>query len=171
MLETEIKFPVKSLGGIRAKLKELRFRLAWKGQEENYYFDTPRRTLRGRGKTLRLRRWTGHSVTLTLKAVPKQRGSRRYKTRQEYQLYIDDLTTARRLLTGLGFAKWLRYKKYREHWILPGVSVELDRLGSRHFVEIEAAPLQIRRVAGQLGLEWRQGITQSYLQLLAQSRR
>ena len=58
-----------------------------------------------------------------------------------------------------------------ETWRLAGATVLLDELAFGCFVEIEAEPDAIERAVGLLGLDLASGITRSYLDLQAESRR
>lgn len=165
MKESEIKFKVKDLGQVRNILRKLGAKLIWQGDEENFYFDTPKRILKKEKMTLRLRKWEGHSNFLTLK-TKASRSPKALKVRNEFQIVLNDLIIARKIVEKLGFYEWLRYKKYREHWKLGKNSIELDKLGKRSFVEVEGSKKEIDKLAKQLGLDWRRSITKSYLNLL-----
>jgi|SRR3989344_4950731 len=165
MKEIEVKFRVADLGAPRKKLKALGWRCVWKGNEENYFFGTPSRVFRRAGSNLRLRRWNGHSVSITFKTKPKTAG-KRYKVRNEYQIMADSLPAARSLLIALGYTEIFRYKKYREHWKLRGASIELDRVMGVLFVEVEGSRKIIEKYAHLLDLDWARSTTKGYLTLL-----
>ncbi|MEK7512898.1 MAG: class IV adenylate cyclase [Patescibacteria group bacterium] len=149
--ETEVKFRVSDFAPVVRELKRVGGRLDWKGTERTVYFDTPSGTLRKLGSTLRLREWNRHSVSLTYKG--KQKGGKRFKVREELQVELDDLATAKRMLLRLGFAAGLRYAKHREHWILRRTVIELDTIAGRRFVEVEGTKSAIERMARRLGLD------------------
>src|SRR3989344_1840606 len=150
MKEIEIKFRVKNFRGVIPKLEALGAKLEWRGTEESYFFDTPKKTLKHKHYMLRLRRWSGHKDILTLKTKPGEEDAK-YKVRDEYEVEISDLRTAGIILRHLGFVEDLRYKKYREHWLLGDAVVELDKLSGQCFVEIEASKKRIDELAHQLG--------------------
>jgi len=169
MKETEVKFEVKSLKPVAEKLKAMGGSLVWKGSEESWFFDTPKQTLRRAGKMVRLRDWQGHSKTLTLKTAP-EKISTKYKVRNEYEVKIENLGIMERILKELGLVEAFKYKKYREHWALPGASVELDKIAGRYFVEIEAPEKTINDLASRLGLSWDTATTQSYFFIINSAR-
>ena len=60
----------------------------------------------------------------------------------------------------------LEYRKTRETWQLDGALVALDTLDFGRFVEIEGAEADVRRVAGQLGLEMERAVEKGYPALM-----
>ena len=164
MKEIEVKFRVRRFDEIRAKLQKMGAGLVWKGMEENYFFDTRDRSLNKKGILLRLRHWDNHSNTLTVKT--KVSRNKKYKIKDEYQVEISDIDEGRKLFTVMGFREHFRYRKYREHWKLGKASVELDKIEHLLFVEIEAPPKEIDRLAGILGLGWNDAVREGYIRIL-----
>lgn len=165
MKETEVKFRVKNFGGIVKKLKKMGAVLDWRGLEASYYFDTPDNKLKTKKQNLRLRKWSGHSNTLTLK-IPPRKNHKKYKVQNEYQIEINNIKTAADILKNLGFVECLRYKKYRQHWKIKGASIELDAMDGRRFVEIEASENKINELAEVFNLDWNLATTKSYVSIL-----
>jgi len=165
MKEIEIKFRVRDFRAVTLKLHKLGARLEWRGTEESYFFDTLKGTLKHKRYNLRLRRWSGHKDTLTLKTKPGEEDSK-YKVRDEYEVEVSDLKTTGAILRHLGFEEYLRYKKYREHWLLKDAAVELDKLAGQHFVEIEAPKKRIDELATFLGLDWKKAEKRGYISIL-----
>ena len=165
MKEIELKFKVANFREIIPQLKKLGGKCVWRGTEESWFFDTPAKTLKKKRQMLRLRSWAGHSHSLTLKLEP-ERSHKRYKVRDEFQIIVDDINVTREILKHLGFVEYIRYKKYREHWKLPGAYIELDILKHLHFVEIEASKDRINQLVQILRLDWSQTTTQGYLSIL-----
>lgn len=165
MREIEIKFRVRDFHAVRAKLQTLGALLEWKGNEESYFFDSAKEVLKHKHYNLRLRRWSGHKDTMTLKTKPGEE-DRKYKVRNEYEIEVDNIRTAGVILEHLGFKEYLRYKKYREHWKLGDASIELDKLSGQHFVEVEAAKKRIDELVPILGLDWRNAEKRGYISLL-----
>jgi predicted adenylyl cyclase CyaB len=91
----------------------------------------------------------------------------RFKAKQESELELSDLETMRHILHRLGFTSERVYEKYREHFTHPdGSAAELDRLPHMgHFLELEADPERIERIAAQLGLELTDGLRENYFAL------
>lgn len=165
MREIEVKFEVDGFEEIRERLKKLKAKLIWEGNEENFYFDFTDRQLRRGGKMLRLREWKGHSVSVTLKEKILNT-SDRYKIRNELELEAPDMKTAKAFLGALGLQKTKSYTKYRWHWAVGNAYVELDSLGGRYFVEIEGTKKKIQHLAKRLGLDWNRATTESYITLI-----
>ncbi len=170
MDETEVKFCVKSFNAVRAKIKELGGRCEWKGEERNYFFDTPDKKLWKQKATLRLRERENGPAALTVKVTP-ERNHGKYKVMREYEIIVSDVSETAQMLKLLGFAQWFQYKKQREHWDLSGgVHVELDAVGKLKFVEIEASKKKIDALAKALELDWETSTTEGYLSILGARR-
>lgn len=170
MKEIEVKFKVLSLDELREKIKRLGGKLEWSGQEESFFFDTPGKKLRRKGKFIRLRKWDGHSSSFTLKVRPENETGK-YKIRDEYQTEVSDLETLKNILKILGFVQNFSYIKYREHWKLEGACVELDKLGEQSFIEIESSKKAINELAKKLGLNWSQSTIKSYFDIARETKK
>ncbi|MBX4190015.1 class IV adenylate cyclase [Candidatus Parcubacteria bacterium] len=163
MIETEVKFRVKSFKSIISALKVVGAKLIWKGREENFFYDTPTMILKKEDKTLRLRREPTGKVVLTLKS--SLRSGKKYKVKREYQITTDNFKNAHLILTRLGYKPWFQYTKNRQHWKVGNVVVELDTLGKSKFVEIESSKKRINEYAAILGLNWKSSTTDGYITL------
>ena len=125
-LETEVKFAVEELAGVRERLLAAGAELVRERVlEVNLRFDNPWNGLRAAGKVLRLRR--DDRVRMTLK-LPVGPWGTQAKTLREIELEVSDLTIARQLLVELGFHSWFVYEKYRENYHLGGTEISLDEL-------------------------------------------
>jgi adenylate cyclase, class 2 len=164
-LEQEVKF---YLGNLRAfenrlvssggELKQPRI------LETNLRFDTPDRRLSGSYQTLRLRQ--DKVCRLTWKGAGNPAGE--VSAREELEIEVSDLNTARAILEGLGFEIMLIYEKYRSAYMLGDVEISLDKMPFGNFCEIEGPDVaSIRNIAELLGLEWEKRSTLSYLALFA----
>jgi predicted adenylyl cyclase CyaB len=153
---------VDGLAPIRGVLRKLGAKLVWRGAEASQYFEHPLLRLSETGKTLRLRKWPGHSAMLTLKSKLGGKDAK-YKIREEKQTYLRNFSAMEKILLGLGFVKTQFYRKKREHWSYGGAHIELDVLRGIRFVEIEGSAAKIKQMAGLLGLKMEDGITKSYL--------
>ena len=165
--EIEAKLRVADHAPIREKLRRAGAILVGKGHESNLVFDDPAGSLRASGRLLRLRR--DDRARLTFKA-PASSGAidSRLKVRREVEVEVSDFESAREIVEGLGLWVVAGYEKDRETWRFHGASVCLDTLAFGSFVEIEGEPPAIQRVATELGLDLRNGITRSYLDLQAE---
>ena len=169
--EIEVKFRVQKLGGYREKLKKLQAQLEWMGKEKNIYFERNDAYLEQGGKVLRVREWPGHSASITSKSSAPKTSGRRYDERREEQTDIADFASMCRILEMIGFDKVLVYEKKREHWKLGKVSIELDRLHGRSYVEIEGTKKQIDKIARLLGLDWEDRESRSYYRIARERQR
>ena len=116
------------------------------------------------GRLLRLRR--DRRARLTFKEpVAEGAADPRLKVRREVEVEVSNFENAREILEGIGYRVSAGYEKERETWRLHGASVCLDELEFGRFIEIEGEPAEIERVAADLGLDLRDGITRSYLDL------
>lgn len=164
--EVEVKFLVEDFRMIRAKLRKMRARLAWKGRNPTLYFDVPSATLRKAGKILRLQKRPGHPGKLTLKSGTGRK-DRRYKIQKEWKVTVTDFDAVRDILKSIGFVVVFRYMKKREHWLLRDAAIELDELDDgRRFVEIEGSKKRIAELARVFGLDWNNSTSVSYFDLL-----
>ena len=134
--------------------------LPW--QPKQLLFDTPGESLRRDGRVLRLRK-IGQQALLTFKGPATYREG--VKSRDEAELEVDGATMLS-ILDGLGYRPLLEYRKTRETWQLDGALVALDTLDFGRFVEIEGAEAEVRRVAGQLGLEMARAVEKGYPALM-----
>ncbi len=171
-LEIEAKIRVDHHGPVRDKLRELGAEPLGRVLETNDIFDGADGALRRTGRGLRVRRTqedgSGASNTILTVKGPVMPGP--YKTREEYEVGVDDLESARRALAALGFVRILSYQKYRDSWKLDDCRVELDEpphIGL--FVEIEGSSDEaVRRVQGRLGLGDAPHVQASYVRMLSE---
>ena len=171
MREIEARFKVlpPAFRQVRKILAKSGGNCIWKGVEKNIFFDTPDSALAHRGSSLRLRKWQGHSVSLTLKDKVAS-GKRRYKEEEEYQILVAGFSPAYDLLRALGYAEIERYEKRREHWKIGRTFIELDRVCGKCFIEIEGSRSAINKLARVFKLSWRDASTQSYRALIKELR-
>jgi adenylate cyclase class 2 len=166
-LETELKYPVDSLLGLRRQLiAEDEASLLGEYFESNQIFDWPDRRLLSRQRLLRLRQ-ADRSV-LCLKSRP-QREQPGLKAWVEKQTEVGSARETRALLQGLGLHPVLEYEKIRSKWAWGVCRVCLDRVPFGRYVEIEGPAKMIRALATRLGLE--HPITDSYHELNSKLRR
>jgi adenylate cyclase class 2 len=185
--EIEIKLRIRDAPALRKKLRTAGARPIRRVHEMNTLFDTPRGALRKRGILLRLRVETpvgqkrSAATIVTLKG-PSQ-ANRKYKVREEINLGMGDVgaglktaptTLVERALEMLGFHPAVRYEKFRESFLWPGLrpaggfKVEWDETPIGDFLELEGPPRVIDRVARRLGYAAQDYIRESYLALHAQ---
>ncbi len=133
--------------------------------EMNFRFDTPDQRLTKNFQVLRLRQ--DQSVHLTYKGPADP--SSEVSVRPEIEFEVSDLASARQFLEALGYQVTITYEKYRTTYRLENTEIVLDELPYANFVEIEGADfVSIKRIANQLGLDWKQRIKLSYLAIFYQ---
>ena len=151
-LEQEVKFYLpdpqafeKRLLASGASLKQPRM------LETNLRFDTPDRRLSKSFQVLRLRQ--DKLCRLTWKGAGDPAGE--VSAREELEVTVSDLETARAILEGLGFEVMLVYEKYRSAWMLGEVEISLDEMPFGHFCEVEGPDIEsIKNAAALLALDW-----------------
>ena len=161
--ETEIKFHVKDLKEMQARLGQLgALCIQTRVHETNLRFDLPDGSLSAAGRVLRLR--LDDAARLTYKG-PSQaiNGTRR---RVEIEFTVGDHDSARQFLEALGYVASSTYEKFRTTYELPAAHVMLDELPYGGFVEIEADSVEvIHATADRLGLDWEAAVPLSYLEI------
>jgi adenylate cyclase, class 2 len=159
--ETEIKFRIADLEGLRSQLRRLGFEEATPRMHEmNVLFDLPGRPLRARGDILRIRKY-GESWVLTHKA--KSAGnSGPHKVRVETETRVEDGEKMEAILRGLQFEPVFRYEKFRAEWKDGKGHVVLDETPIGNFGEIEGTAEWIDKVAQDLGIGPSDYLTDTY---------
>ena len=159
--ETEIKLAVKSAASARRLLKEAGFVVSRpRVFEANMVFDTAQQLLRTSSSLLRIRQ-AGKLVTMTYKGIPEPGN---YKSREELELKIDNVTAMRAIVERLGFECVFRYEKYRTEFHRPpqaGLAM-LDEPPVGVYLELEGTPHWIDRNARLLGFQKSDYLTDSY---------
>ena len=170
MREIEAKLRVPSHDAVREKLRSLGATHIRTGIETNVIYDQPDGSLRKRGMGLRVRVVAVESgdappATITVKGP---RISSALKSREEFEVQVDNAATAAAMLDMLGYRVVLRYEKRRETWTLDQCSVELDtppHIGL--FVEIEGPTSEaVEAVRARLNLADTPHVEPSYVRML-----
>ncbi len=166
--ELEVKFYVRDLRGVEARLQALGAHLTQpRTHERNLRFDTPSGDLASAFRVLRLRQDTASRMTYKGPAT-FQDGVR---VRQEIEFVVEDFHAACDLLQALGYQVSMIYEKYRTTYELQGAHVTLDELPYGDFVEIEGPDTEsIHTVNNKLGLNWEARLPDSYIVLFNQLR-
>jgi len=161
--ELEVKFYVKDLGAVEARLrKSMALLVQPRTHEFNLRFDTPTGDLARSYRVLRLRQDT--AARLTYKGPSQmQEGVR---IRQEIEFTVGNFRSARKFLEALGYQVSMIYEKYRTMYDLDKVHVALDELPYGDFVEIEGPDAtSIHSVNQIVGLNWEASVPDSYTML------
>lgn len=161
--ETEIKFYIRDLERLEARLRDLGAQLIQpRVLETNIRYDLPDARLRSEGRVLRLRQDTAARLTYK-SASQKEQG---ILSREEIEFTVEDFEKAKRFLEALGYERLAYYEKYRTTYELNETLIMLDELPYGGFIEIEGEnDKSIRRVADQLNLNWEAAAGTSYLAL------
>ena len=162
-LEQEVKFYINDLKAFEERLisSDAHLKLE-RCLEMNYRFDTPDRRLSKSYQALRLRQ--DRICRLTWKGAGDPKGE--VSAREELEVEVSDLATARAILEGLGFELMLVYEKYRSAYMLGEVEISLDEMPFGNFCEVEGPDIEsIKKVAALLDLDWDKRSTLSYLAL------
>ena len=162
-LEMEVKFYLNDPSGYEKRLRSIGASLKQpRTHELNYRFDNPDLSLTRAHRVLRLRQ--DQNVIITYKG-PAQ-SNQPVSIRQEIELEVGDLTTARSFLEALGYRVSVQYEKYRTTYDLNGLEITLDEMPFGVFTELEGDnPAHIQTVAASLSLLWSTRITDSYIML------
>ncbi|GAB4403746.1 MAG: class IV adenylate cyclase [Anaerolineales bacterium] len=161
--ELEVKFWVKDLAAVRARLQNLGAHLhSERVHETNLRFDTPEYNLQNNLQVLRLRR--DQRIRLTYKGPSSNEGGARLRT--EIEIEVNDFDQTQNLLHALGYRVSSTYEKYRSTYQLREIEIVLDELPYGDFVELEGThPEDLHALSAQLGLAWESRLQSSYLAL------
>ena len=162
-LEIEVKFYLTDMTAYEKRVRNIGATLIRpRMREVNYRFDTPDMNLAREHRVLRLRQDTSNILTYKGPTQVKDGVS----VRPEIELEVDDFNSARTLLEELGYRLSLKYEKWRTIYQLGNLEITLDEMPFGNFTEIEGEDsFQIQQTASLLALDWKTGITDSYLLL------
>ncbi len=167
-LEIEVKFHLTDPDGIRRRIRSLDAAFGGVSDELNLRFEDAADSLVKKKMLLRLRKADG--ITLTCKS-PAQRADTQFKVHQELEVTVSDFGTMQAILETLGYHIAQRYEKRRETYTIGDTVLCLDTMPYGDFLEIEGEPDAIRKIAGQLGLDWSKRILSNYLAIFEDLRR
>ncbi len=147
--ETESKLRLGAVAPLLRQLKALGFKPhAPRRLETNQLYDFPDGRLRARGLLVRLRSCGGEH-RLTFKETAKISGG--IKSRPEHETVLGDPAPLAALLEALGLQPTWHYEKYRRELRRGAVHLFVDETPIGNFLEIEASPVAIRKLAAALG--------------------
>jgi adenylate cyclase class 2 len=197
--EVEIKLRVPDIAPIQCLLKRLRAReIVPRTYESNTLYDTPRRSLRRRGRLIRIRieqpasnlknRLPKEITTAVLTYKGPSPSSRKtsktgnhakfrthFKIRDEAEVSVTKPDEMARILCAFGLNPMFRYEKFRTTYVLPGVpglKIELDETPVGIYLELEGTAIGIERGARLLGYDRKDYLKATYGSLyLADCRR
>lgn len=161
--ETEIKFAIADLAGLRERLLELGFReVTERTAESNTLYDFADGRLRARRELIRLRKY-GERSLLTHKGAPLANAL--HKEREETEASVEDGEAMDAILRATGLAPTFVYEKFRSEWSDGAGQVVLDETPIGDFGEIEGEAEWIERTAAALRVRREEYITASYAAL------
>ena len=160
-LEQEVKFWLSRPSTLEERLQALGAELVQERTFElNLRFDNSARQLSNAHQVLRLRQ--DRKAHLTFKGPGDL--SRDICAREEREVEVSDLATARDILEALGYQVVVTYEKFRAAYTLGDVEVSLDEMPFGNFSEVEGPDeASIRTTAEKLGLKWETHNNFSYL--------
>ncbi|HUZ04022.1 MAG TPA: class IV adenylate cyclase [Acidobacteriaceae bacterium] len=164
-LEVEIKFRVADAAALNARLPALGFQLQTpRTFEHNRLFDTPERTLRSKGQTLRIRKY-GETCVVTHKAPLPNGVDVPHKQRLETETTVEDGEALATVFSSLGYQVTFVYEKWRTEYSEAHGHLVLDETPLGTFVELEGPAEWIDATAAQLGITTKDYMTASYARL------
>ncbi len=159
--EVEIKFRVLDINALVTQLRQLGFQqITPRTHEMNVLFDLPGHPLRDRGDVLRLRKY-GERWVLTHKSKSKNKDGP-HKTRIETETRVENGEKMEAILRALQFEPCFRYEKFRAEWKRGDGHLVIDETPIGNFGEIEGPPEWIDSVAGDLQIDRKDYITETY---------
>jgi adenylate cyclase, class 2 len=170
-VETEIKFHIADLDGLRQRLEAAGFRVETpRSFESNVLYDTPDRRLRARTEILRIRSYAG-KWKLTHKRLPDAGpGEDRHKHRIETETEVIDGGALAEVFRSLGLVAAFRYEKWRTEWTDGEGHCVVDETPIGNYAELEGTDDWIDGVSERLGVASSEHITLSYGRLFDQWR-
>jgi adenylate cyclase class 2 len=169
-IEVEAKFPVKNISEVEEKVKKFAEFVIDK-VEEDIYFKSPVRDFAVTDEALRVRKDV-EGVVVTYKGAKLDSET---KTREEVKARIDpgDYDKIIMILLKLGFEDFAVVKKRRKIYRYEDAVICLDSLEIGDFIEIEVegsdveyGKRRIFEIASRLGIDKRESIRKSYLELI-----
>ena len=161
-IEIEVKFCIPDPASIRQHIIDLNASSRGRVFETNLRFEDRQNSLIKHKALLRLRK--DKKTTLTYKSTPPETNAE-FKIFNELEIEVSDFATMLQILEALGFHAAQKYEKWRETFTLDNTHFCLDNMPFGNFLEIEGQKNEIKRFAGQLGLNWNHRILMNYLEI------
>ncbi len=161
-LEIEIKFYLSDASAMRRSILERGATSLGRVFETNIRFEDQQNCLFQKRSLLRLRK--DNKTRLTFKSQPDFIDPN-FKILKELEVEVSDFSTMTKILKAIGFHEAQIYEKWRETFLLDGVTLLLDTMPFGDFLEIEGNRDQILNLTDRLGLKWKNRILLNYLEL------
>ena len=167
--EIEAKFRLDNLECAETALKKLNAEFVENQFQRDYFFYQNQPS----GKPAIYLRLRQQQTDGNQRAFLTYKGSKqdsKFKKRVELELEIDDVETARSLLTAIGYQQGLSYEKKRQYWKYKHCQVLLDEVPMLgFFVEIEAEDENlISEVQTDMGLSDYEHINNGYASMISE---
>lgn len=162
-LEVEVKFYLTDMHSYENRVRSIGATLVRaRTHEVNYRFDTPDMKLAREHRVLRLRQ--DDATVVTYKGPTQVVDG--VSIRPEIEFEVSEFEAASNLLEALGYRTSVKYEKWRTIYRLGDLEITLDEMPFGNFTEIEGGDsAAIKKTASLLALDWKTGITNSYLLL------
>ena len=167
-LEIEVKFHVAEVDSTRNLIVALGATPCGRVFETNTRFENRAKSLKDEGILLRLRK--DDRIRLTFKSLPAVL-DKDFKMHHELEVQVDNFDTCGAILEGLGFHQEQTYEKWRDTLTLRDTKLLIDTMPYGVFLEIEGKKSDIRNIADQLHLTWKERIVLNYLEMFEIIRR
>ncbi|MBL7158004.1 MAG: class IV adenylate cyclase [Candidatus Omnitrophica bacterium] len=163
MLEIEAKFKITDEKAILRALKRIGARFKGRVEEKDIYYKAP--TCCKKASAVRLRS-AGKRNIFTVKRIPKKTFSRNFKIRDEFETDIENKKAFQEILKILKFNPAFRKEKRRLLYEWRRLKISVDKLPFIGvYLEIEGDRKRIRKAAKALGLDKKNAITSTYMEL------
>jgi adenylate cyclase, class 2 len=162
-IETEIKFRVRSVEELVARLRAAAFHEETpRAFESNILYDAPDRRMRARTEILRIRNYAGR-CTVTHKRLPDVGpGEDAHKHRIETETEVSDGDALAGVFQSIGLVPAFRYEKWRSEWSDGEGHCVVDETPIGDYAELEGSAEWIDRTAARLGVAQSEYLTLSY---------
>jgi adenylate cyclase, class 2 len=159
-IETEVKIEIGDPEDFCRRLNVLNPSLkSGRHFEDNHLLDFAEGTLKAGKRLLRVR-FARNSALLTYKGPASDNGI--FKTREELETQIEDGAVALQIFEQIGMRLWFRYQKYRQEFLVEGVSVAVDETPVGNYAEFEGSEEGIRNLARKMGIDESRFLRSSY---------
>jgi adenylate cyclase, class 2 len=162
-IEIEVKFRVRDLKALEARLSQLGFRCKTpRTFERNVLFDTPARDLRNTRQILRLRRYGDRWVLTHKQTTPNDSPTARHKERIETETEVEHGEAVATIFRVLGYTFNFTYEKWRSEWVDAEGHCVLDETPIGQYAELEGPREWIDRTLATLEVDQADVTTLSY---------
>ncbi len=155
MKEIELKILEITPSKVISRLKKIGAKKIFEGRADAIYFDDSKKSLKRKGSVLRLRK----KGTANELCVKRERGNKRVKIMDEFEVEVSDFAVAVKLLENLGYKQMCKIEKKRITYALGKTHFEIDKIkGIPPLLELECPSIkQMKKNLSQLGYSLEDG--------------